>query len=344
MSFSSPIDIANRALQHCGSPRISTFQDNSKAAAESGFIYDKVRRAELRRHIWQFSTRRTALRPITATSQNIHFGAWSTATAYPAGSVVTAPNLGGDETATWIAIQATTGNTPNATPLDWQEYFGPLVADTWSATLSYSTGELVLDPTSGFPYLSLVNSNINNLPPSTGTTTAYWLYLSNAIPSTLFLPNPITANQAGVLRLAYRLPAGFLRVASQDVKAAGVNYLATSGGMQWSDFEIEDRYLISAVPSPIIFRFAADIEDVTRMDDLFCEGLAARMALGLVETLTQSPQKMQMITQSYERFMTEARRISAIEVGSTEPPDSEYQFSRQTDANAPGAMQPQQQR
>lgn len=338
MTFFSSYDIANRALQHVGSPRISTFADNSKAAQECGFIYDKVRRAELRRHIWRFSTRRTALRAITGTSQNLVFGAYASGTTYAAGDVVSAANLANTGSDLWISLQGSnTGNAPNASPLFWQEYFGPVVADTYSASATYYAGEIVKQSTTF--YLSLINSNLNNSPSSSASD---WLSLtSQPTGSTVFLPNPIVANQQNAARTAFRLPNGFLRIAAQDPRAAGVNYLATSGGMQFSDFEIEGNYLITATASPVIFRFAADLEDVSQFDDLFCEGLAARMAVGLCETLTQNPQKKQQVTQDYDRFMSEARQINAIEVGSTEPLEEGFLVSRQSDANAPTMQAPQ---
>ena len=46
--------------------RIGTLQDPTKNAAECAAAYDKLRRAELRRNCWRFSTRKAALRPMYA--------------------------------------------------------------------------------------------------------------------------------------------------------------------------------------------------------------------------------------------------------------------------------------
>ena len=333
MSFTTPEDIANRCLQHLGVPMIYSFADNSKNAVETRFIYDKVRRAELERNIWRFSTRRTALRPVTATTQNILFPLWLIGTTYAAGAVVRDSN-----NLLWVSIKAgNVGNTPSTSSLFWQEYFGPVVADAHDVTLSYYTGELVTS--GGNLYVSITNSNLNHAPPNA----TYWLLIdttTNAC-TTLYNPSPIVANQQGVARNAFVLPSGFLRIATQDVKIPGTSILKTSAGMPYSDFAIEDLFLLTSTASPIIFRFAADLSDVTRMSDMFCEGVGCRMALNLCETFTQSPQKKQQITQDYNFFMTEARHVDEIEVGSTEPPEEAYQTSRYVGTNAPVMAQPQ---
>ena len=56
--FVSPVDIANRACQHIGAKRITAFTDDVVQATELGFVYDKLRRRELRRNVWGFSIRR----------------------------------------------------------------------------------------------------------------------------------------------------------------------------------------------------------------------------------------------------------------------------------------------
>jgi hypothetical protein len=69
--FTTPLDIVNRALQHCGRRRIFSFTDLTDNAQEMAFLYDKLRRAELRRNVWTFATRRTVLRPIDFTTMTL---------------------------------------------------------------------------------------------------------------------------------------------------------------------------------------------------------------------------------------------------------------------------------
>ncbi len=60
------------------------------------------------------------------------------------------------------------------------------------------------------------------------------------------------------------------------------------------------------------------------MDDMFCEGLAARMALETCEQITQSNEKKKDAAAVYKYFMTEARLVNAIEAGSVETPEDDY--------------------
>ena len=57
--FLTPVDIANRALQHLGAKRINTtygFTEDSRNASEIASCYDKLRRAELQRNVWTKAT------------------------------------------------------------------------------------------------------------------------------------------------------------------------------------------------------------------------------------------------------------------------------------------------
>jgi hypothetical protein len=70
------------------------------------------------------------------------------------------------------------------------------------------------------------------------------------------------------------------------------------------------------------------MSDVRRMDPMFCEGLAARIALNVCEPLTQSTEKVGFIAKEYQKFIDEARARNAIEVGSSEPPIDDYLVAR----------------
>jgi hypothetical protein len=74
----------------------------------------------------------------------------------------------------------------------------------------------------------------------------------------------------------------------------------------------------------ILLRFIADITDVRCMDDMFCEGLAARIALEICEPITQDLGKAQKCAAEYNRIMGEARIVNAIESGSDQPPEDDY--------------------
>lgn len=59
--MTSQVDIANRALTKLGAARIISFGDDNKQARAVSSMFDIVRDAELRSHIWQFSVKRTSL-------------------------------------------------------------------------------------------------------------------------------------------------------------------------------------------------------------------------------------------------------------------------------------------
>ena len=90
------------------------------------------------------------------------------------------------------------------------------------------------------------------------------------------------------------------------------------------DWQYEGKFIISQEPGPILFRFAADVIKVTDMDDMFCEGLGARMGLEGCETITNSTAKQQTCNTAYMKFMGEARMNNAIEIGPVEPPEDDY--------------------
>lgn len=142
VGFVTPVDIANRALQHVGATRIVTFADDNKQAAETSFCYDKLRRAELRRNVWRFAIRTTALRPLGMDDKLITFGSWNGGTAYAVNDVVTSLV---DNHIYYSLIPGNTGNEPSISPGVWTLYFGPVIATeyvtTWGATIAYAIGD-----------------------------------------------------------------------------------------------------------------------------------------------------------------------------------------------------------
>src|SRR5262245_20614060 len=115
--FLTPVNIANRALQHCGAGRIDEtqgFAEDSKNASECSFAYDKLRRAELRRNIWRFAIRRAVLRAIDTTTMLLAPALWVSSTTYFVGSIVS------DETnALWISVVPDNLNNQPQNSLTW---------------------------------------------------------------------------------------------------------------------------------------------------------------------------------------------------------------------------------
>jgi hypothetical protein len=428
MGFRTPIDIANRALQHCGVPRISAtlgFTENSKQAKEVAFCYDKLRRAELRRNVWAFSTRRAALRAIDVNTMVLTPTLWSPSVTYFVGSIVT------DQNGTlWISQAPNNLNNDPLNSYSWQQYFGPLTAPLYATGGSYHAGEIVytaagdgtyrvylslVDANSDSPsaptqydatavyfknqvvmfglvsymslidlnkgnqpslapalfnlattyalnakvgasdgviYQSLSNGNVGHDPVSDGgvhwlntgvlnpwttiftggTGSLKWLQIGGAeFPfgvglQAVNLIYPIGAGPSSQssTRNVFKLPANWLREAQQDPNNNGLSWLGAPGGPRLNDWAYENGYIVSRFGDVIIYRFAADISDVTLMDDMFCEGLAARIGMEVCEPLTQSDSQIKTIATLYKLAISDARTVNGIETGSDEPPDDEY--------------------
>lgn len=137
-AFTSKVDIGNRALQHCGADRISSFTETSKRASEISFVYDKVRVAELEENVWTFATRRATLRAVDTTTMLLSPALWVQGTTYYRGSIVADQNGN-----LWISnIPNNTGNDPLLSNY-WEPYFGPLTVSSYDSTQTYGAGELV---------------------------------------------------------------------------------------------------------------------------------------------------------------------------------------------------------
>jgi hypothetical protein len=420
MPFIDSLDIANRALQKAGQPQILSVTEDSKSNFETSFAYDKVRRAELRRNVWRFATRKTILRAIDTTTLLLNPFPYSATVVYLLGAVVQDTN--GQY---WISIKPDNlNNVPGGNNEFWDTYFGPMNVSLYDSTISYFTGDLVykagaisgayqvfmslktgntdipdvasawvntttyyadqtvssagsqwrsllpfnigLTPTDGPGdwsalityssgnqvagsnrqiYTSAVNGNVGNDPvtdsganwTATGTYNGWtrvpvipvssinWLPIQSAL-SSLSFSYPIGTGPASQLiaRKVYRLPAGFLREAPQDSKAGSVSSLGAPSGLQYTDWEYESDYLISGDAGPIVYRFVADVTKVRSFDDMFCEGLACRLATAICEPLTQSQSKIQTIASEYKLLMGEARLVNSIEEGATEPAVDDY--------------------
>jgi hypothetical protein len=183
----------------------------------------------------------------------------------------------------------------------------------------YYSGELVYD-TSNNVYLSLIDNNIDQ-PPSSN-----WYTLTGATLTEIQFLYPVGSGPAtqSSSRNVYMLPNGYLRTAPQDPKAGATSFLGAPTGRMYDDWTYENGVFTTRTSEPVIFRFAADVSAVPQFDPMFCEGLAARMALETCETITQSGEKLGEIGQIYKQFMGEARTVNGIEEGPTEPPEDDW--------------------
>lgn len=418
MPFLDSLDIANRSLDHLGATHIETADEQSVNNEKIAPIYDKVRRAELRRNNWRFSIRKCILRPVDTTTYLLVPAAWNSGTLYMPGSIVADEN-----NQLWISAASNNiGNQPGLSDT-WESYFGQMTVDVFDAEESYFSGDLVyVVGTAGayVVYLSLQNGNsevpgtadawdatvtykqdqtvtylgvqwrsliaINlNITPASGpanwdsagsydtgdhaTGSDGYIYASvgddnvghdptidsganwtntgtpNAwtglpllpVSATTWVPiygsletlNILYPLNAGPLSQAFtknifRLPAGYLRQVVSDPKQ-GINpFLGAPAGREQNDWEFQGNYILSEQATPIMLRFVADIQTVSKMDDMFCEGLAARIAMEACEAITNSTAKKQTCINIYKQFMGEARIVNAVEIGPIQPPEDDY--------------------
>ena len=419
MPFLDSLDIANRALQHCGLTPITSVSEDSQRNTECSAAYDKVRRAELRRNVWRFAVRRAAIRPMATSTLVLVPSDYSASKTYLPGEVVQDTNR-----LVWVSqIADNIANSPGGNNEAWDMYFGSRTAELFQSGNSYFAGELVYVVTTSAPngyqvYMSLTNGNSD----TPGTATAYsataqykhddvvssggsqWRSLLAVNIGTTPADGPLAYNSAtmystgqtatgsdnyiyssvgsgnvgydpttdggihwtntGVLNAwsrsptlltsslnwrpllatlknvftvypigagpssqaqtknIYPLPFGFLREAPQNQKTFGT--LGGPTGVSLNDWEYDGDYIITETIGTIILRFVADISKVSAMDDMFCEGLACRLAAAVCPRMTQSDGKLQTIASEYKFFMGEARLVNSIEEGPTSSPDDEY--------------------
>lgn len=167
--------VANRGLQHLGATRIAVgaFRtEQSQNAAAMRACYDTLRRAELRRNVWRFAIRKTALRSIDQDTMLVTWPTWAIGTTYAINDIIT-----GSDGQVYISIAAANlANDPIATigGLFWTLYTGTMTASqyiaAWSGAITYAVNQLSMG-SNGVAYISLVNTNLNHNPTS---TTGFW--------------------------------------------------------------------------------------------------------------------------------------------------------------------------
>lgn len=233
-------------------------------------------------------------------------------------------------------IDLNLNQTPSATPA------------AWASGTTYGAAATVYG-TDSYIYSSIAGSNVGHDPVTTtgywtntgvlkawtnsfsgGTGSANWLELTPIALSDFFMVYPIGTGPStqSATKNIYRLPAGFLRMAPQDPKAGSRSFLGAPTGLPYDDWLLEGDFIVTSDANAIMLRFIADIQDVTAMDDLFCEGMAARMGLECCEELTQSTGKKQAVASEYVKFISSARLTNAIEIGAIEPAEDDYITTR----------------
>lgn len=261
-------------------------------------------------------------------SQTYHAGeitivpaAWASGTTYAKNAVVS--NL----TTWYVSLQdSNTGHSVTSATTFWTAWTSAGRSTTgWGETTSGTQVPLTYPGTPNF-YLSLVDGNADN-PLTSG---ARWLAL-NGTGAALDIVYPIGAGPSTDPQTAYvfYLPYGYMRRVASDPKA-GVNPVLGAPAGPWADdWLFEGGYIVSRRPGPIMLRYIANVLDVSKMNAMFCEGLAIRIALdSLVESLTQSSGKKGDLRMDYNRILGDARLVNAIETGWQDPPEDDFISAR----------------
>lgn len=113
---------------------------------------------------------------------------------------------------------------------------------------------------------------------------------------------------------AFTLPSDFLRLLPTYAERNGL----------WIDHVIEDGKIYTDETAPLYIRYVYKVTDPNKMDVLFREALAVKLAFELCEELTQSNTKKDGLSVDYKTAIREARRTNAIEKIAEQPPEDEW--------------------
>lgn len=266
--------------------------------------------------------------------------AWLVGSTYAAGTQVV-----GSDAVVYTSLSAgNTGHNPAgaANPAYWTQG-GLSNPAAWNSGSTYAAGDQAVG-SDGYIYASSVAGNIGNIPTS---SPGYWVSTGAKSPWTTTITNsggtvkwakldvglrqlmityPLGCGpyQESSSRNIYHLPSGYLRWVLQDPKAGQVSLMGAPTNTFPKDWTYESDYFTTMDSFPINFRFIADIRNVTEMDDMFCEGLAARIGYETCERVTGSSAKVQTCALAYKGAMTEARTVDAIEQGIIEEDLDDY--------------------
>ena len=125
----------------------------------------------------------------------------------------------------------------------------------------------------------------------------------------------------------YQLPEDCLRVIQVSDLFAGISLDDYRNGDR-SSYAIEQHRIATDDGPPLKIRYIRDVTDAGQFDAVFCQALAARLAMELCEEITQSNTKMQWLQGVYKSVMMEAIRVDAIERPPNPLPDSEWVLGR----------------
>lgn len=91
------------------------------------------------------------------------------------------------------------------------------------------------------------------------------------------------------------------------------------------DWVVEGRAILTSMGGGVLnLRYISDVEDATLWDPAFYDMVAISLALDLVETLTTSTGKKQLLEKDYEDALNAAKKVNAFETLPAAPSDSSF--------------------
>ncbi|MGD9878918.1 hypothetical protein [Reyranella sp.] len=126
----------------------------------------------------------------------------------------------------------------------------------------------------------------------------------------------------------FRLPANILR-------RARLNYRERRAP---DDYVPMGDYIVSS-DAQITLDFCANIKDVSKMDTLLCEVIAAKLAWTTCEKLTGSRALLSDLVSIHKKYIFDASAINAIEMGPEEPDEDEFILVREYGGASSGFSQ-----
>lgn len=121
---------------------------------------------------------------------------------------------------------------------------------------------------------------------------------------------------------AYPTPSGYLGMVE-----VGENYVMYDAGAD-PLFQIEGGEILTDESAPLNIRYIKRITNTGLFSPLFVEVLACRLALEMVDALSDSTTKKQDLKDDYKAALSLARRMNAIEQPPRRTPDSSWWNAR----------------
>jgi hypothetical protein len=113
----------------------------------------------------------------------------------------------------------------------------------------------------------------------------------------------------------YQLPADFLRMIEDNDR---------SRRTQLADRQIEGGYVLTDQGGPLQLVYIRAVTDPNLFDPMFAEAFSTRLALELVEKITESSTKKESLREDYKTAIRAAKRANAIERPDLEPEEDDW--------------------